>query len=132
MSTGGLEVLGRIRSEERKKLLPVIVYSTSKEDPDVRSAYELGGNSFIAKPFDFEGFSEAMRSLNCSDSTGTSHRHPHRLSGLEEAIRPCSPKECVEGKFSEVRVCRVLGSTHSPNPKQGGILRYSQGDFVRR
>jgi CheY-like chemotaxis protein len=59
-----LEVLERIRSEERKKLLPVIVYSTSKEDPEVHSAYELGGNSFIAKPFDFEGFSEAMRSLN--------------------------------------------------------------------
>lgn len=59
----GLEVLERIRSEEPTKLLPVIVYSSSKEDLDVRRAYELGGNSYIAKPSDFEKFSEDMRSL---------------------------------------------------------------------
>jgi two-component system response regulator len=59
----GLEVLKRIRSEERTKLLPVIVYSSSEQDPDVRSAYELGSNSYITKPSDFKRFSEAMRAL---------------------------------------------------------------------
>ncbi len=41
----GLQVLKRIRSEERTKLLPVIVYSSSQQDPDVRSAYELGATA---------------------------------------------------------------------------------------
>jgi two-component system, response regulator len=59
----GVEVLERIRADERTKLLPVVMYSSSGEDEDVRTAYEAGANSYVTKPSNFERFSEAMRSL---------------------------------------------------------------------
>jgi len=59
----GVEVLERVRSDARTKLLPVILYSSSGEEGDVRAAYERGANSYITKPSDFERFSEAMGSL---------------------------------------------------------------------
>lgn len=59
----GVEVLERIRADERTKLLPVVMYSSSGEDEDVRAAYEAGANSYVTKPSNFERFSEAMRSL---------------------------------------------------------------------
>jgi two-component system, response regulator len=57
----GLEVLKRLRDEERTHLLPVILFSTSKEH--VIEGYELGANSYVTKPANFERFSEAMRYL---------------------------------------------------------------------
>ena len=59
----GLEVLERIREDERTKLVPVIVVSSSREHTDVVAGYELGANSYVAKPANFERFSEAMRYL---------------------------------------------------------------------
>jgi len=59
----GLEVLRRIRGEERTKLLPVVMLTTSTEERDVLTSYELGINSFVQKPVDFDQFSEAMRQL---------------------------------------------------------------------
>lgn len=59
----GMEVLERIRANERTKLLPVIMYSSSGEVEDVRTAYERGANSYVTKPSNFYRFSEAMRSL---------------------------------------------------------------------
>jgi CheY-like chemotaxis protein len=59
----GLEVLRRIREEERTKLLPVVMLTTSTEERDVLTSYELGINSFVQKPVDFDQFSEAMRQL---------------------------------------------------------------------
>jgi CheY-like chemotaxis protein len=52
----GLEVLKRIRADERTKLLPVVILTTSREQQDVDSGYKLGANSYIVKPVDFQKF----------------------------------------------------------------------------
>ena len=59
----GLEVLRRIRGDERTHLLPVIILTSSKEEQDLISSYKLGANSYIRKPVDFTQFSEAIRQL---------------------------------------------------------------------
>ena len=59
----GIEVLRQIRSDERTKLLPVAVFTSSREESDVRATYRLGVNSFVVKPVDFESFSQAVSSL---------------------------------------------------------------------
>jgi len=56
----GLEVLKEIRENEQTKLLPVVIVTSSKEDPDIKSAYELGANSYVVKPVDFEHFISAV------------------------------------------------------------------------
>jgi CheY-like chemotaxis protein len=56
----GLEVLAKIKSEELTKQIPVIVLTSSKENPDVEKAYLLGANSYIVKPVEFEGFAKAI------------------------------------------------------------------------
>jgi CheY-like chemotaxis protein len=59
----GIEVLRHIRSDERTKLLPVAVFTSSREEIDVCAMYRLGANSFVVKPVDFESFSQAVSSL---------------------------------------------------------------------
>ena len=59
----GLEVLKRIRADERTRLLPVIVLTSSKEDQDLLRSYSNGANSYIRKPVDFVQFTEAVRQL---------------------------------------------------------------------
>jgi two-component system, response regulator len=59
----GLEVLEKLRSDERTELLPVILFSASNRHRDVVEGYKLGANSYIAKPTSFSEFSEAMRLL---------------------------------------------------------------------
>ncbi len=59
----GLEVLKRIRADARSRLQPVVVLTTSNEERDVLSSYELGANSYIRKPVDFEQFMDAVRQL---------------------------------------------------------------------
>ena len=59
----GLEVLKRIRSDERTKLLPVVILTSSREEQDLIAGYALGANSYIRKPVDFSQFIEAVRQL---------------------------------------------------------------------
>jgi len=59
----GLEVLRRLRADERTKLLPVVILTSSKEDQDLISSYKLGANSYIRKPVDFVQFTEAVQQL---------------------------------------------------------------------
>lgn len=59
----GLEVLREIRSNERTRVIPVIILTTSVEDEDVIESYARGANSYIRKPVDFTEFVEAVRTL---------------------------------------------------------------------
>ena len=59
----GLQALERLRDDERTELLPVILFSSSREHEDVVAGYRLGANSYVAKPANFEKFSEAMQYL---------------------------------------------------------------------
>ena len=59
----GLEVLRRIRADERTKLLPVVILTSSDEEQDRIAGYALGANSYVRKPVDFAQFAEAVRQL---------------------------------------------------------------------
>ncbi len=59
----GLEVLRRIKADERTKNIPVVVVTSSKEDRDVIASYKLGVNSFISKPVDFDEFTKVVSEL---------------------------------------------------------------------
>ena len=59
----GLDVLKAIRADERTKLLPVVVLTSSAEDQDIVRSYSLGANSYIRKPVDFDRFVDAAREL---------------------------------------------------------------------
>jgi len=56
----GLEVLREIKSHEETRSIPVVMVTSSREDPDITLAYELGANSYVVKPVEFESFQEAM------------------------------------------------------------------------
>lgn len=59
----GLEVLARIRSEERTQMLPVVILTSSREQEDVVKSYQLGVNSYIRKPVDFNQFVDAVQQM---------------------------------------------------------------------
>jgi len=59
----GLEVLQKVKSDEELKKIPIVVLTSSKEEPDIRECYRLGVNSYIVKPVDFEKFIEAVRNI---------------------------------------------------------------------
>jgi CheY-like chemotaxis protein len=59
----GLEVLQRLKADARTRSIPVVVLTSSKEQRDVVESYHLGVNSYIVKPVNFEGFTEAVRTL---------------------------------------------------------------------
>lgn len=59
----GLEVLQRIRSEERTRMLPVVILTSSDEERDIIKGYSLGANSYVRKPVDFVEFTEAAKQL---------------------------------------------------------------------
>ena len=59
----GIDVLRRIRDDERTKLIPVVILTTSKEHQDLIQSYNLGANSYIRKPVDFDQFVQAVKQL---------------------------------------------------------------------
>jgi two-component system response regulator len=59
----GFEVLRRLRAEDRTRLLPVIMLTTSSEPDDIALGYRLGANSYVAKPLDFEEFTEIFATM---------------------------------------------------------------------
>lgn len=59
----GLEVLRRLRTDERTCLLPVVILTSSKEEQDLINGYRLGANSYVRKPVEFGQFAEAVRQL---------------------------------------------------------------------
>ena len=59
----GMEVLQRIKSDERTRIIPVVVLTSSKEDRDVAESYKLGVNSYISKPVEFDAFARIVSEL---------------------------------------------------------------------
>jgi two-component system, response regulator len=59
----GLEVLKTLKQDERTRSIPVVIITSSREDPDIKAAYALGANSYVVKPVDFDAFAEAVSSL---------------------------------------------------------------------
>ncbi|MDQ6967412.1 MAG: response regulator [Mariprofundaceae bacterium] len=59
----GLEVLEQLKSNNKTKSIPVVIVTSSREDPDIKHAYELGANSYVVKPVDFDQFSTAISQL---------------------------------------------------------------------
>lgn len=59
----GIEILERIRSDERTKTIPVVILTSSKEDPDIKKCYDLGVNSYVVKPVEFDEFQKAISNL---------------------------------------------------------------------
>lgn len=59
----GKEVLLKIKSDERTSKIPVVVLTSSKEDPDIEECYALGANSYVVKPVDFDDFDKAISDL---------------------------------------------------------------------
>jgi two-component system, response regulator len=59
----GIEVLEKIKSDPRTKATPVVILTSSKENPDIQKCYGLGANSYIVKPVNFESFAQSIKNL---------------------------------------------------------------------
>ena len=59
----GLSVLRQLRADERTKFLPIVIFTSSSEEEDMIKSYDLGANSYVRKPVDFDQFSEATKQL---------------------------------------------------------------------
>ena len=59
----GIEVLQKMKSDDRTKSIPIVVLTSSKEDPDIQNCYNLGVNSYVVKPVEFDEFQKAISNL---------------------------------------------------------------------
>jgi CheY-like chemotaxis protein len=83
----GLEVLKQLRKDERTRSVPVVIFTNSKLEADVAAAFDLGANSYVQKPVDFDHFFEVLRTvcsywLNINESAPLSVRQTH-IHGLD-------------------------------------------------
>ncbi len=60
----GIEVLEKIKSDVALKIIPIVILTSSNEDPDIKKCYELGANSYIVKPVESENFFKAIKELS--------------------------------------------------------------------
>jgi two-component system, response regulator len=60
---GGIEVLRRIKSDPRTRTIPIVILTSSREEKDLLESYQLGVNSYIVKPVDFDQFSDCLRDI---------------------------------------------------------------------
>ena len=56
----GIEVLRQVKADERTRMIPVVILTSSRQDPDIQQCYELGANSYIVKPVDFDKFAQSV------------------------------------------------------------------------
>lgn len=61
----GIDVLRKIKSDDRTKSIPVVVMTSSREDQDLKNCYQLGANGYVVKPVDFEDFARAVSRVGC-------------------------------------------------------------------
>ena len=59
----GIETLKAIREDEKLRTIPVVILTSSREDPDLKRCYELGANAYVVKPVDFKAFMEAVKQI---------------------------------------------------------------------
>ncbi len=59
----GIEVLQKMKSDPSTRAVPIVILTSSKENPDIKKCYELGANSYIVKPVNFDGFAQAIKNL---------------------------------------------------------------------
>jgi CheY-like chemotaxis protein len=59
----GIQVLSKLKSDPDKKNIPVVILTSSGEDPDIKKCYELGANSYVVKPIEFDNFSKQITEL---------------------------------------------------------------------
>ena len=59
----GIEVLEKIKTDPKPRSVPVVILTSSKENPDIQKCYDLGANSYIVKPVNFDGFAQAIKNL---------------------------------------------------------------------
>lgn len=59
----GMEVLRAIRSDEKLRTIPVVILTSSREEPDLKKCYELGANAYVVKPVDFKAFIDAVKEI---------------------------------------------------------------------
>lgn len=78
----GLDVLKRVRADERTHAIPVVVLTTSSEERDIVDSYNLGANSYVRKPVDFVEFAEAVKTLGMYWLL--LNERTSKLSGIEE------------------------------------------------
>ena len=81
----GIEVLRRLRNDERTRLLPIVILTSSDEEYDVARSYEYGANSYIRKPVDFLHFMEATKQLGLYWLV-LNQAPPQRASGMEGKV----------------------------------------------